>query len=70
MLLYHIDAYRLNGDDDFADLGGEEYIYGSGITAVEWSENIPGSLPPGALTAEIEFTGENSRKIRIYRHKK
>jgi tRNA threonylcarbamoyladenosine biosynthesis protein TsaE len=63
---FHIDAYRLEGGDDFSSLGGEEYLGGEGISVVEWSERIAGSLPPGALTVEIEITG-GGRLIRISR---
>ena len=62
---YHIDAYRLNGDDDFASIGGEEYLYGGGIAVVEWSGRIAASLPPNTMTVEIEITGENSRIIHV-----
>jgi tRNA threonylcarbamoyladenosine biosynthesis protein TsaE len=63
--LYHIDAYRLNGAEDFAALGGEEYLYGKGIAVIEWSERIAESLPNYALVVRIEITGENSRNIHI-----
>ncbi|GHV53804.1 tRNA (adenosine(37)-N6)-threonylcarbamoyltransferase complex ATPase subunit type 1 TsaE [Spirochaetia bacterium] len=63
--LYHIDAYRLTGDDDFAGLGGEEILYGSGISVIEWSERLPRSLPPEAITIDIEICGGENRTIRI-----
>jgi tRNA threonylcarbamoyladenosine biosynthesis protein TsaE len=63
--IYHIDAYRLNGDEDFENIGGPELICGSGISIIEWSERIPGSLPAEALTVEIEITGGGTRRIRI-----
>jgi tRNA threonylcarbamoyladenosine biosynthesis protein TsaE len=63
--LYHIDAYRLRGDGDFLALGGEEYFYRGGITLIEWSDRIPASVPPEALTVEIAVTGENRRIIRV-----
>jgi tRNA threonylcarbamoyladenosine biosynthesis protein TsaE len=63
--LYHIDAYRLNGDDDFLAMGGEEYLYGDGAALIEWSERIAGSIPPGAAVIEIEITGETRRTLRI-----
>jgi tRNA threonylcarbamoyladenosine biosynthesis protein TsaE len=63
--LYHIDAYRLSGDDDFASLGGEEFIYGKGISLVEWSDRIPSSIPPEAVFVDIEIGGEGERNIRI-----
>ena len=62
--LYHIDAYRLNGDEDFENTGVAEYM-GRGITVIEWSERIPGSIPLDAITVEIEITGPQSREITI-----
>jgi tRNA threonylcarbamoyladenosine biosynthesis protein TsaE len=63
--LYHIDLYRLKGDDDFTALGGEEFLYGEGVCVIEWSERIPRSIPPGALTVEIGLTPEGRRNILI-----
>jgi tRNA threonylcarbamoyladenosine biosynthesis protein TsaE len=63
---FHIDAYRLKGEDDFSSLGGEEYLGEEGISVVEWAERIAGSLPQDALAAEIEITG-GGRLIRISR---
>jgi tRNA threonylcarbamoyladenosine biosynthesis protein TsaE len=63
---YHIDAYRLNGDDDFSALGGDEILYGGGISVIEWSEYIPGSIPPSAITVDLEILPEGKRKIQIH----
>ena len=64
--LYHIDAYRLNGDEDFAQTGAEELIESrSGISVIEWSERIPRSIPSGAITVEIAISGPNSRLFTI-----
>jgi tRNA threonylcarbamoyladenosine biosynthesis protein TsaE len=62
---YHIDAYRLGGDDDFSALGGEELLFGGGISVIEWSERLPRSIPPQAITVEIIFDGEDRRSIEI-----
>ncbi|MCL2834591.1 MAG: tRNA (adenosine(37)-N6)-threonylcarbamoyltransferase complex ATPase subunit type 1 TsaE [Treponema sp.] len=62
---WHIDAYRLKGEDDFTAIGGEEYIYGSGISVIEWSERISGLLPAGAVMVEIEICGGDNRIIRV-----
>ena len=66
---YHIDAYRLQGDDDFCALGGDEYLFGAGLCVVEWSERIPNSLPPEAWIINIEISGDNRRIIRVDRGK-
>jgi tRNA threonylcarbamoyladenosine biosynthesis protein TsaE len=63
--LYHIDLYRLEGDDDFEALGGEEFLYGEGVSVIEWSERIPRSIPPGALTVEIRAAPNGERSILV-----
>jgi len=63
--LFHIDAYRLSGDEDFENTGAKECIGGKGITVIEWSERIPASVPPGAINIVIEITGPQSRIFRI-----
>lgn len=61
--LYHIDAYRLKGDSEFTDIGAEELLYGDGVTIIEWSENIPHSIPPTAFTVSLEILPDGKRKI-------
>jgi len=63
--LYHIDAYRLNNDKDFEDIGGPEIINSNGISVIEWSGRILKSLPENTITISIEITGQSSRSIRI-----
>ena len=65
MPLYHIDAYRLKGDDDFTETGGKEYFKKDGICVIEWSENINESIPQGAVIIELEITGPAQRRIHI-----
>jgi tRNA threonylcarbamoyladenosine biosynthesis protein TsaE len=62
---YHIDAYRLAGDDDFNALGGDEFLYGPGVSVIEWSELLPLSTPQEALVIEITLLEGERRLIRI-----
>jgi len=64
--LYHIDAYRLSGDEDFENTGAGELVGGEAIAIIEWSERIPRSIPSGAITVEIEITGPESRLLRYH----
>jgi tRNA threonylcarbamoyladenosine biosynthesis protein TsaE len=66
ILLYHIDAYRLTGDDDFDNLGIDD-LFDQGVTVIEWSEHIPGSIPSDAMVVEITIIGQNRRKIVVHR---
>jgi tRNA threonylcarbamoyladenosine biosynthesis protein TsaE len=63
--LYHIDAYRLGGDDDFQALGGDEYLQSEGIALIEWSERIPGSIPRSAVTIAIDILADGRRGIEV-----
>jgi len=63
--LFHIDAYRLNNDEEFEQIGGRELLSGGAIYVIEWSERIPKSLPDNAVTVELQITGAYSRTITI-----
>ena len=63
--VFHIDAYRLMGDDDFAGTGATEFIGGNCITAIEWSDRIPIYMPSEAIKVSIEITGPQNRIISI-----
>ena len=65
--VYHIDAYRLGGNDDFSAVGGEEIVFGNGISIIEWSERIPFFISEDAFLVNIEILGDNERRIRIDR---
>jgi tRNA threonylcarbamoyladenosine biosynthesis protein TsaE len=62
---YHIDAYRLGGDDDFQALGGDDYVYGGGIAVVEWSDRIPASIPRSAVVVSIGILPDGRRVIEV-----
>lgn len=64
--LYHMDVYRLNGGEDFINLGAEDLIYGKGVSIIEWSEKIMEELPKSTIILKIEpIEGTTQRKIEI-----
>jgi len=65
--LYHFDMYRISSWDELFSSGFFEYIEEGGVVAVEWSENIENALPDNTVYVEFEKTGDNSRKITIFR---
>lgn len=66
--LYHIDAYRLRGPDEFRQLGGEEYLGGPGWVLIEWAERVAECLPPELLEITLEHTGEQARRATLVGH--
>ena len=60
--LYHMDAYRIKGNDDFLLAGGEEFLYGNGVCIIEWPEHI--RLPLTAYNIEITIMEDGKRFIR------
>jgi tRNA threonylcarbamoyladenosine biosynthesis protein TsaE len=38
--MYHFDLYRVNTVEELYDLSYDEYLYGEGITVIEWPEII------------------------------
>lgn len=63
--LYHLDIYRLSGEDEFESMGGEEFLYPNGITLIEWSEKIDSMLPDGTIYIDITINDDLSRSINI-----
>ena len=51
----HIDLYRLDGPDEAAGIGIEDYLYSGGVNVIEWAEKIGDIMPPGGLLAEDEI---------------
>lgn len=53
--LYHMDAYRLANPLELADLGLDEYLYGNGVTVIEWAGKVIDLLPFVYLAVDIEY---------------
>jgi tRNA threonylcarbamoyladenosine biosynthesis protein TsaE len=63
--IYHFDAYRLSGDDEFLALGAEEYFAQEGWCFVEWADRVQKSLPADRLEIAIEPTTATARRFTI-----
>lgn len=65
MPLYHMDVYRLEGSEDFINLGTDDMIYGDGVSIIEWSEKIMDELPKKTIILKITPLEDGSRQIQI-----
>jgi tRNA threonylcarbamoyladenosine biosynthesis protein TsaE len=65
--VWHLDLYRLGGEDDAIELGLSDYLAraGEGVMVVEWAEKIPSLLPQARLDIAFEVTGERQRRLEM-----
>ena len=65
MPLYHMDVYRLDGTEDFINLGTDDMLYGDGVSIIEWSEKIMEELPSSTIILKITPLEDGKRLIEI-----
>jgi hypothetical protein len=61
----HFDLYRLEAESELDQLGLEDALAG-GVALIEWPEKAGSRLPEDALHVELQATGENSRRAKVY----
>ena len=67
MPLYHMDLYRISCQE-VIDLGFEDYLYGEGMSVVEWPDRIDEIMPHDRLQIDLEMTSETTRTARLTWH--
>lgn len=63
--LYHLDVYRIGGDADSIDL--DEFLFGDGVTVIEWGHLLGEDLPSDYLELEI-LKKDEGREIICHAH--
>ncbi len=66
--LYHFDVYRIADSDEMYEVGFDEYVYGEGVSVIEWPQLIADILPERRYNIEIKKDlekGENYREITV-----
>src|SRR5579885_1106230 len=61
---YHIDLYRME-ETGIDELGLREYLFSSGVAAVEWFERLREAPQLNLLQVRISYDGANFRKIEL-----
>ena len=75
--IYHFDMYRISSSDELYELGFEDYLDSknskyvkTGLTLIEWPDNVKNILPKERIEITIEKLGDNKRKFIIKNLKK
>ena len=63
--LYHIDLYRLDKIEEITELGLDDYLYGQGVSVIEWGEKAGDALPEENLRIELRYMSDNEREINF-----
>ncbi len=51
---YHFDVYRIGDVEEMEEIGYEDYIYGDGVSLIEWGDLIEEILPEHYTEVRIE----------------
>lgn len=65
---YHFDVYRIGDVEEMDEIGYEDYIYGQGVSLIEWADLIKEILPEHFTKITISKNlerGFDYREIKI-----
>lgn len=64
-IIYHIDLYRLNSEEEAVRAGVEDCLYSGRICLVEWPEKAPGLFPDDTRHVFIKLKDNGRRLLEI-----
>lgn len=65
---YHFDVYRIGDIEEMDEIGFDDYVYGEGVSLIEWANLIEEILPEKLTRIQIEkdlSKGFDFRRITI-----
>lgn len=62
--VYHFDFYRLDNKEAVLRIGFDDYVFGDGVSLIEWADRYADLIPSEARWLSFELKGENTRVIR------
>ena len=65
--LFHLDAYRVSGPEDFDSIGFSELLEQGGVVVIEWASRVASALPNNRISMTIEHVDDHTRRIVIDR---
>lgn len=64
--IFHFDLYRINNEEEVADIGFEDYFYDEADwQMIEWPEMIPNLIPEPHTAVHIKLINSDQREIEI-----
>lgn len=59
--IHHFDVYRIFDPDEMIEVGFDEYLFGNGISIVEWANQVEEMLPKDSIWLRISFDAMGER---------
>ena len=66
--VYHIDLYRVSEPEEQEGLDLRGYLYGDGVSLIEWFDYLPAEQIDDHLEVALTSLGGNSRELRFTAH--
>jgi len=64
--IYHFDLYRLSSEEDFVDLGFDEYLYqDNSLVLIEWPEIVYPLVKERVLKLKFDYDGIERRSLEM-----
>lgn len=64
-MLVHVDAYRLESENQIEGLLLEEFLVSPWVLAIEWPEKIAGWIPANALHLALSIVDDDKHHLRL-----
>jgi tRNA threonylcarbamoyladenosine biosynthesis protein TsaE len=65
-LVYHLDLYRLEREDELTNVGWDEIVSSDALVLVEWPERAGARLPAGHVPIDLEHVpGDATRRLLL-----
>ena len=61
--VFHFDFYRIENREALLRLGFDDYIFGDGVSLIEWADRYSDLIPEAAQWLSFELRSEKSRVI-------
>jgi tRNA threonylcarbamoyladenosine biosynthesis protein TsaE len=64
--LYHVDLYRMCDLNEVLSLGLEDYMYGDGVTVIEWADRASEMMPAQGLWVHLAYRDFTVRRLTLH----
>ena len=61
--VYHVDFYRIENREALLRLGFDDYVFGDGVSLIEWADRYRDVIPVHAKWLWFQIRDENVREI-------